>query len=191
MALLILSRTTETHHWHTAEMSVQTASSLPPCEFCLNVSTGLKTVLNILHRCQGCSLGLERLGLETFFESSRCCDLTCCGHPWQVLLYAILRVKIVYIILTFLRYLVQTSIKDERNSGLNLACKMYVQTELIWPHMTKPISNYQYFCRTCHLYLNYDLQTILSMGSQMVGMWRIPNPTESDTFSEIRNPTDS
>jgi len=24
-----------------------------------------------------------------------------------------------------------------------------------------------------------------------LGMWRIPNPTESGTFSEIRNPTDT
>ena len=24
-----------------------------------------------------------------------------------------------------------------------------------------------------------------------IGMWRIPNPTESGTFSEIRNPTDT
>ena len=39
---------------------------------------------------QGCSLGLERLGLEAvsrrFLErlvSSRSCDLTSCGHPWK------------------------------------------------------------------------------------------------------------
>ena len=36
---------------------------------------------------QGCSLGLERLGLEAVSRrfwnvSSRSCDLTSCGHPW-------------------------------------------------------------------------------------------------------------
>jgi len=93
----------------------------------------------------------------------------------------------------------------------NIAVSFESFTWIIWQDYVLALGNNQLFqldfssdlCLVCYVHTSlrlgpYCTETkslealyIRRMGHTFIGMWQIPNPTESDTFSTIRNLSDS